>query len=243
MMPLPVALITGSNRGLGKAFALTFAKKGYAVALHYNKEAEKAKETAGLIKKQNGSCEIFKADIRSSKEANAMVESVFKKWKRIDVLINNAGLTRDKRLAQMSDEEWQDVLDTNLTGAFYCTRAVLAPMMSAKTGSIVNMVSYLSARPTLGAANYAAAKAGLASLTKSTALEGGSFNIRANAIMPGFHVTDMNRAVWERFGEQIKKQHLLSEMAGKEELAEFVFTLANLKTVTGQIFAFESRLI
>lgn len=243
MISVPVVLITGAGRGLGQAMALVFAKKGYAVGINYVLEESGAEKTQGLIQNIGVPVLLLKADVRKSSEVNHMVKTLEKEWGRIDVLINNAGLTRDSRLVNMKDEDWKEAIDVNLTGAFYCTRAVLPIMMKAKNGAILNMTSYVARRPSVGAANYAAAKAGLISLTQSTALEAGPYHIRANAIMPGFHVTDMNRSIWKRFEEKIRGEHLLGQMPTKEEFSDFVVRIAELRTVTGQIFAFESRLL
>jgi NAD(P)-dependent dehydrogenase (short-subunit alcohol dehydrogenase family) len=158
----------------------------------------------------------------------------------VDVLVNNAGITANRTIAKMSDDEWKSVLNTTLDGPFFCTRAVLPLMREQKDGVIINIGSYV-ASGVRGAANYAAAKAGVAALTKTTAIEEGRFNIRANVVLPGFHVTDMNREVYEKLGAEIMKQHLLGRLSDEVEMAEFVVGIAKLSSVTGQVFAFESR--
>jgi len=161
---------------------------------------------------------------------------------RLDVLSNNAGISRDRVLTKMEEKDWTDVVDVNLKGTFHCMKAAFPLMKKAKQGSMLNVVSHLIKRPSIGAANYAAAKAGVFSLTQSAALEWGRYQIRVNAIMPGFHPTDMNKNVWDRFEKEIRQQHLLTELPKREELADFAYTVAHLKTVTGQLFSFESRL-
>lgn len=243
MISNPVLLLTGANRGLGRVMAEAFAKKGYAIGINYLKGEDAARETSDSLKKHGIPTRLLKADVRSSKAVDGMVKDVVSEWGRIDVLINNAGIARNSILHKMSDEDWQDVLDVHLTGAFYCCRAVLPVMRKNKVGSILNMSSYLAKRPAVGVANYAAAKSALISLTQSLALEVGSHGIRVNAILPGFHVTDMNADVWEKHKEAIQKQHILGAMPCREDMAEFVYMVAHLKTVTGQIFPFESRLL
>jgi NAD(P)-dependent dehydrogenase (short-subunit alcohol dehydrogenase family) len=143
----------------------------------------------------------------------------------------------------MKDDEWRDVMSVVLDGAFYCTRAVLPLMRAQKDGTIINISSYLALRGAKGVANYAAAKAGLITLTKVTALEEGPHNIRANVVIPGFHVTDMNKDVWAKIEEDVMSDHLLGRLPDRDELGGFVVSLALLKSVTGQVFPFESRLM
>jgi 3-oxoacyl-[acyl-carrier protein] reductase len=244
MISSPVVLISGASRGLGRTMALTFAKHGYAVGINYFQNGLEAKVTADHIRESGGTALLFKADVRSSADVNAMVKQLSLEWGRMDVLINNAGVVRNRTIAKMTDDDWREVLAVNLDGAFFCTRAVIPLMREQKDGGLIlNISSYIAGRGVRGAANYAVAKAGLITLTKNTALEEGASNIRANAVMPGFHVTDMNKDVWERFEPDIRAQHLLKQMPEKTDMAEFVVFLSKLNTVTGQVFAFESRLL
>ena len=223
--------------------ALTFAKKGHAVVVNYHKNESDAQETEAKIKEVGVPYKIIKADVRHSKDVDAMVKMIQVDWGRVDVLINNAGFIRDKKIVNMSNEEWQDVVDVHLNGNFYCTRSVLPIMLEAKQGSILNIISYLGFKGAIGAANYAAAKAGVLALTKSVAQEVGPSRIRVNAVLPGFHVTDSNKKVWKRFESKIRESHLLPDLPNREELGEFVYAISQLKTVTGQTFPFESRLL
>lgn len=238
-----VVLVTGAARGLGQSIAMAFAKKGCRVGVNFHKDEAGACALAGEIEKAGGTALLLKADVASSKEVNAMFDELDAKWGRLDVLVNNAGNVRNRTLFKMTDEEWRDVLAVNLDGPFYCTRAAIPLMRKNEGGSIVNIASYIALRGARGAANYAAAKAGVINLTKTTAVEEAPHNIRANAVLPGFHVTDMNRDVWERMEKEIRSQHLLVQMPDRAEMADFVVTVAGLKTVTGQVFAFESRLL
>lgn len=238
----PVALITGAARGLGKSMALEFARQGYAVVVHFHQSESESKETVNEILSQQGEAIAIKADVSLSSQVDQMLEQVKIKYGRLDVLVNNAGKTRDKTIFKMSDEEWQDVMRTNLDGSFFCIRAALRLMREQKSGSIVNVISYVAPRGVRGGANYAASKAGLTTLTKNTALEEGHNGIRSNAVMPGFHVTDMNSQLWAKYEKIIRDQHLLKELPQREELAKFVVSIAELKTVSGQVFSFESRL-
>lgn len=243
MISTPVALISGSSRGLGQAMALAFAKKKYAVAVHGFRNEKAAQETAQTIKAEGGKALVMTGDVRSSKDVQRMFETVEEEWGRINVLVNNAGFSRDRTISKMTDEEWQDVVAVHLNGAFFCSRAALPLMRRQKEGCIINMSSYLAFRPAIGAANYAAAKAGVIAFTKALALEEGRFNIRANAILPGFHVTDMNKEVWRKYEPEIRGEHALERMPTRESMGEFVVSVAELKSVSGQVFAFESRLL
>ncbi|MCB4756574.1 MAG: SDR family oxidoreductase [Elusimicrobia bacterium] len=242
-MTNPVVLITGASRGLGKAIALAFARHRYAIGLNYLKNDSEADQTAQLIGKEGGESLLLKYDIRDSRQVNEMVAATVKKWGRIDVLINNAGVARNKKLIHMTDEDWREVMSVILDGTFFCTRAVLPVMREKKEGSIVNISSYLAYKGMKGAANYTVAKAGLLMLTKNTALEEGFHNIRVNAVLPGYHTTDMNRDIWEKVKDLVMSSHLLGRLQDKDEMAEFVVKVAEMKSVTGQVFPFESRLI
>ena len=239
----PVALVTGASRGLGREIAVAFARDGYDVAVHYNTKLDDAKATVKLVEGAGASAFVVKADVSKSAQVDAMMKSVDKHFGRLDVLVNNAGLVRNRPIARMSDEEWTDVVAGNLDGSFYCTRAALPILRRRRAGAILFMSSYAAPRGARGAANYSAAKAGVISLMKSLALEEGANGIRTNAILPGFHVTDINRDYWEKYEAKIREQHLLGgKMPDREELGRFVVGIAKLQAVTGQVFSFESRI-
>jgi 3-oxoacyl-[acyl-carrier protein] reductase len=243
MIQQPVALITGASRGLGHAMAFAFAKRGYAVVVNYRANEAEANRTVELVTAQGVPARAEQADVRDSAQVNKMVSSVMNAWARIDVLVNNAGAVKNGLISKLSDSDWRDVIAVNLDGAFHCTRAVIPHMREKRDGVILNVSSYTALRAVQGGANYAAAKAGLIALTKNTAIEEGGHNIRANAILPGYHVTDMNRETFQRFESRIREQHLLKDLPSREEMSKFVVDIAALKSVTGQVFAFESRIL
>jgi 3-oxoacyl-[acyl-carrier protein] reductase len=238
----PVALVTGSSRGLGRVTAAAFAKAGYAVAVHYHSRADEAKETAALVEAAGAPSLILKADVRSSSQVDAMMKRLGEAWGRLDVLFTNAGLVRNRTIARMSDDEWTDAVSGNLDSTFYCVRAAL-PLLRSHKGMVLTMSSSAALRGARGAANYAAAKAGVIAFTKSLAQEEAGAGVRANVIVPGFHVTDINREYFEKFQAKIMEQHLLGKLPDREELARFIVGIANLKSVTAQVFNFESRII
>jgi 3-oxoacyl-[acyl-carrier protein] reductase len=237
----PVVLVTGASRGIGQRMAVAFGKHGYSVAVHFLQNEASAAGTADEISKLGSPAMTFRADVRSSSEVNRLFAEVAEKFNRLDVLVCNAGAVRNRTVAKMTDEEWADVLAADLTGPFYCMRAAIPIMRKQSSGSIINIASLVGARGSIGAGNYAAAKGGLISLTKSVAQEEGPHNIRVNAIMPGFHVTDINKDYWAKNEPAIRAQHFLRNMPDREELAEFAVHVAGLKSVTGQVFPFESR--
>ncbi|OGR83918.1 MAG: hypothetical protein A2901_07060 [Elusimicrobia bacterium RIFCSPLOWO2_01_FULL_54_10] len=239
----PVALITGSARGIGREIALAFAREGFRLGLNFIQSDAKAAEVERQATQLGGQPLLLKADVGDSVQVQGMVKSLVKKWGRIDVLINNAGTTRDRTILKMSDGEWNDVLRTNLTGAFWCLRECAKQMVEQKDGAIINIASLVALRGSIGNANYAASKAGLLALTKSAAKEFGRFNVRVNAVLPGFHLTDMAREVWAKYEEKIRSEHVLERLTDIRELAQFIVFLARQKSVSGQVFNFESRVV
>lgn len=188
-----VALITGASRGIGKACAIELAKAGYDIAVNYAGNVEAANKTIEELKALGVDAQAFKFDVSNQEEAAKGVEEVLAKFARIDVLVNNAGITRDGLFMRMSAENWDAVINTNLSSAFYVSQPVVKIMMKQRSGSIVNMSSVVGVSGNAGQANYSAAKAGLIGLTKTLAKELGSRGIRVNAVAPGFINTDMTK--------------------------------------------------
>ena len=193
-----VVLITGASRGIGKSIAEECVKQGAIVAFTYLSSEEKARALEAELTANGGTAKGFKSDASKFDEAQTLIDDVVNTFGTIDVLVNNAGITRDTLLMRMSEEQWDEVISTNLKSAFNLTKAVIKPMLKALYGSIINMSSVVGVQGNAGQSNYAASKAGLIGFTKSIAQELGSRNIRCNAIAPGFIETEMTGALDEK---------------------------------------------
>ncbi len=189
------ALVTGATRGIGKGIATTLAKAGANIAFTFVSSVEKAKAFENELAELGVKAKGYQSNAADFSEADKLVDDVVKEFGSLDVLVNNAGITRDTLLMRMSEQQWDEVLDTNLKSAFALTKAAMRPMMKAKAGSIINITSVVGVTGNAGQANYAASKAGMIGLTKSVAKELGSRNIRCNAIAPGFIETEMTEAL------------------------------------------------
>lgn len=239
----PVVLITGASRGIGRAIALAFAKNHFRIALNYLQSEEKAKAVAHELQSSGAEVLLLKADVSHSTEVKSMVEKIKNQWNRIDVLVNNAGTTRDRTILKMSDQEWSDVIRTNLSGAFWCLRECGKIMADQKEGTIINIASVVGLRGGIGTANYAASKAGLVALTKSAAREFGRFNVQVHAVLPGFHPTDMTAQITDQQRERVLAEHVLNRFSDLQELGEFLVFLSHQKSISGQVYNFDSRIL
>ncbi len=231
-----VVLITGASRGIGKAIAEECAKQGAIVAFTYISSEEKAKALEAELSTNGGVAKGFKSDAGNFDAAQKLVDDVVTTYGTIDVLINNAGITRDTLLMRMSEEQWDEVINTNLKSAFNLTKAVQKPMLKARKGSIINMSSVVGVSGNAGQSNYAASKAGLIGFTKSVAQELGSRNIRCNAIAPGFIETEMTAALDEKVVQEWRNSIPLKRGGNPIDVANATVFLASDMSayITGQ---------
>ncbi|MCT4561597.1 MAG: 3-oxoacyl-[acyl-carrier-protein] reductase [Crocinitomicaceae bacterium] len=231
-----VVLITGASRGIGKSIAEECVNQGAKVAFTYLSSEEKAKALENELSANGGVAKGFKSDASKFDEAQSLVDAVVAEFGTIDVLVNNAGITRDTLLMRMTEEQWDEVINTNLKSAFNLTKAVQRPMLKAKAGSIINMSSVVGVKGNAGQANYAASKAGLIGFTKSVAAELGSRNIRCNAIAPGFIETEMTGALDEKVVQEWRNAIPLKRGGNPKDVADLtVFLGSDMSTyITGQ---------
>ena len=233
-----VAIITGSARGIGKAIALRLAEAGADIVINDIAAAAEALEaTANEIKALGHKVLAITADVSSSADVNRMVDAAIAAFGKVDILVNNAGVTRDQLIMRMTDEEWDTVLNIDLKSAFYCTRAVLRPMMKQRSGRIISIASVVGIMGNAGQANYSAAKAGIIGLTKSIAKEVGSRGITANAIAPGFIETKMTEQLDDKHKQAYLENIPLKSAGLPRDVAEAVAFLASDEAhyITGQV--------
>ncbi len=236
LMEGKVALVTGATRGIGKGVALKLAEHGANVAFTYRSSAEKAKAVEEELQALGVKAKGYQSDAADFQQTQELVEEVVKEFERIDAVINNAGITKDGLLMRMSEENWDDVMDTNLKSVFNVTKAVQRTLLKQRSGSIINMSSIVGVKGNAGQSNYAASKAGIIGFTKSIAQELGSRNIRCNAIAPGFIATEMTGELGEDAMEAWLKSIPLNRPGTTEDVANAVLYLASdLSTyVSGQ---------
>lgn len=229
-------LVTGASRGIGRAIALYFAKNGAKVAVNYSGSEEKANEVVKEIKENGGIAFAIKADISSSEDVTNLVKTVVDEFGSLDVLVNNAGITRDNLLMRMKEEDWDAVINTNLKGVFLTTKAVTRQMMKQRKGRIINIASIVGVSGNAGQANYVAAKAGVIGLTKTAAKELSSRGITVNAIAPGFIETDMTGKLEEGIKSEMLRGIPLARFGQPEDIASAAAFLASDASsyITGQ---------
>ena len=237
-------MVTGSSRGIGRAIAERLASLGARVAVNYVARAEAAADVVATIGSAGGTALAVCADVRSAEAVQAMVRQIEEAWDGIDILVNNAGVTRDGLLARMSEQDWQAVIETNLGGAFRCTKAVLRKMMRRRWGRIINVSSVAGLAGNAGQANYAAAKAGLIGFTRSVAKEVGARKITVNAVAPGFIETEMTADLQDDWKQQVLDITPAGRFGAPVEVAEMVAFLASdaAAYITGQVISIDGGL-
>jgi 3-oxoacyl-[acyl-carrier protein] reductase len=240
-----VALVTGASRGLGKAIALKLASMGAKIAVNYLSNETEAAKVSLSIAEFGGEAISIKADVSNTEAVKEMVRQITEKWGKIDILINNAGITRDGLLPRLSEEAWDAVININLRGAFLCSKYALRSMMNQPWGRIINISSVAGISGNQGQANYSASKGGLIALTKATAREVGSRNITVNAIAPGFFVTEMTDKLPSEAKEMILSRIPLRRYGQPHELAELAAFLASEKSgyITAQVICIDGGVL
>jgi 3-oxoacyl-(acyl-carrier-protein) reductase len=230
-----VALVTGASRGIGRAIAKELAERGATVAINFFTSISRAQELRDEIESAGGESCLLQGDVSDRQEARRVVRKIVDSFGRLDVLVNNAGITRDRSIRKMTDDEWLEVIETNLNSIFYCTSAALPSMIEQKFGRIVNIASFSGQAGNFGQANYAASKGGIIAFTKVLALELAKYNITANVIAPGFTATDMLTAIPVDILDQIRTRIPLQRFAEPEEIAKAAaFLICDAAYITGQ---------
>ena len=239
-----VAIVTGGSRGIGKAVALELARRGARVVVNYQNSADAAEAVVAEIAAAGGTASSIQADVRLAEDARRIAKHALDTFGTIDILVNNAGIARDGLLLRMKETDWGDVLDTNLTGAFHCVRAVQRTLLKKRWGRIINMGSVVGLAGNVGQANYAAAKAGLVGFTKALAKEFGSRGITANLVAPGYIETDMTAGLAPDVIGKTLSLVPLSRMGAPEDVAAAVafFASEDASYITGQVLRVDGGL-
>ncbi|MDP8926565.1 MAG: 3-oxoacyl-[acyl-carrier-protein] reductase [Actinomycetota bacterium] len=239
------ALVTGGGRGIGRAIAVRLAEGGAKVAISYRANDAAAEETAELVRDVGAGSELFKGDVASPEDVEALVKGVGEAFGPVEILVNNAGMTRDNIMLRMNDAEFDEVLRTNLKGTYLCTRAVLRRMVRARWGRIVNISSVVGLLGNAGQANYAASKAGIIGFTKSVAREVAGRGITVNAVAPGYVETELTGSLSENIKGQIMGQVPMGRFGEPQEIAEVVAFLAGdgAGYVTGQTISVDGGMV
>ena len=239
------AVVTGGSRGIGRAIALRLAEQGANVAFSFKGNAEAAHATQADIAALGRQAVAIQADVSQPESADALIREALEFLGRVDILVNNAGITRDDLIMRMSIDAWREVIDTNLSGAFYATKAVTRPMLRARSGRIINITSVSGQAGQMGQANYSSAKAGLIGLTKATARELASRGITVNAVAPGFVVTELTQDLPQELKEELIRRTPLGRFGKTAEIASAVAFLASDEAafITGQVLAVDGGLV
>ncbi|KAM7269060.1 hypothetical protein ACFE04_024557 [Oxalis oulophora] len=242
----PVVIVTGASRGIGKAIALALGKQGCKVLVNYARSSKEAEEVCKEIEAVGGQALTFGGDVSKEADVDAMIKTAVDAWGTVDVLINNAGITRDTLLMRMKPSQWQEVIDLNLTGVFLCTQAAAKVMMKKRKGRIINISSVVGLIGNVGQANYSAAKAGVIGFTKSVAKEFSSRNINVNAVAPGFIESDMTAKLGADIEKKILETVPLGRYGKPEEVAGLVEFLAINPAagyITGQVLTIDGGMV
>ncbi len=232
-----VIVVTGGSRGIGAAIIKMLANEGYKVILNYNQSREIAKRIKEELQKQGKQIEVFKADVSKREEARELIKFAIEKYKKIDVLINNAGIAQEKLFTQITDEDWNKMIQTNLNSVFYCTQEAVPCMIAAQQGTIINISSIWGVTGGSCEVHYSVAKAGIDGMTKALAKELGPSHIRVNSIAPGAIDTDMNKNVTKEEWEELKQEIPLESIGKATDIAKCAKWLIEDEYTTGQVIS------
>lgn len=245
MLAGKVAIVTGASRGIGRAVALRMAEEGATVVINYNGSVEGAESVRKEIEEMGGTAGIYQCDVSDFDACEKFFQDIIQQYGRIDILVNNAGITRDGLLMKMSESDFEQVINTNLTGSFHCIRFASRQMLKQRSGRIINMSSVSGVTGNAGQANYSASKAGVIGLTKAAARELASRQITVNAIAPGFIDTDMTSILGEKVKEEAVKQIPLGSFGKPEDVANLAAFLASEQAgyITGQVIHVDGGMV
>ena len=232
-----VVLVTGGSRGIGKNIVITLANEGYNVVLNYNKSKHAAEETKKILKNKGKDIEIFKADVSKREEVNELIKFTLEKFGRIDILINNAGISQFKLFTDITEKDWDNMIKNNLTSVFYTTQEVVKNMIKNKSGCIINISSIWGLVGSSCEVHYSVSKAGIDGMTKALAKELGPSNIRVNSIAPGLIDTEMNKDITEKGIEDIKKDTPLEKIGKTSDISKCIKWLIEDEFTTGQVIS------
>ncbi len=245
MLENRVALVTGAGRGIGRAIALKLASEGAIVIVNYNGSESRAKEVVSQITEQGGKAAAYQCNVADFAACGQMMETIIKDYGHLDILVNNAGITKDNLLMKMSEEEFDQVIDINLKGAFHCMKHVSRQMIKQRQGRIINISSVSGVSGNAGQANYSASKAGIIGLTKTVAREMAARGITVNAIAPGFIQTEMTDVLSDKIKESILEKIPMKQFGVPEDIGEMVLFLASDKAryITGQVICVDGGMV
>ncbi len=238
-----VVVITGASGGLGQALAETFASHGLHIVVNFFSQKKRAEDIVTRIHHGGGKALAIKADIKNRNECVAMYEKTIKAWGQVDILINNASITKDQPIRKMKEEDWESVIKTNLTGTFNALQSSLPFLLKQASGHIINIASYVGIHGRKGQASYGASKSGVIALTKTAALELASKNIRVNTVIPGLLQVGMGERLTSSQKQRLQGDLLLPTVPSLGQVTEFIYSLSMMECISGQIFNLDSRIL